>query len=60
MLTTDDYYSAAPADRNALKRELGEATHRGTPVPRAIEGYRLEMRQQAGRKPTHRGVPRSA
>lgn len=70
MLTTDDYYNAAPADRNALKRELGEATHRGpdnwahdiaASNERAFQALAAMKANQP--RPTygaHRGVPRSA
>lgn len=30
-------------------------THRGDPIPTAIDLYRLELRHQEGRRPTHTG-----
>lgn len=59
MDTLADYLAASPAERNAFMRSKGEPTHYGTPIPRALEGYRVAMRKIEGRTPTHRGEPRN-
>lgn len=59
-LTVSAIYGQTPAERNAAMRERRQPTHYGSPIGWAMEGYRLEMRHQTGRTPTHRGAPRNA
>jgi len=58
-VTVTQIFDQTPAERNAFMRSKGEPTHYGTPIPRALEGYRVAMRKIEGRTPTHRGEPRN-
>ena len=62
-MTTDDYYNAAPADRDHMVTEARARikpptahTHRGKPRAWEMDGYHEATREK--RTPTHRGNPR--